>query len=257
MFGTRGENIPTDVCAHAAVVNTREDERVCTDCGLVLEEQLYYDFFHPKGWATPNGGILLYGENRIHKFIRDIGANACIPDNVVLYATNYYEKIQAALPLKIKPWAIAAYALYESLNKFEVPRMAEEIAHYSGVKLQDIWQVETHLMLEETLSDPKLYVQSYCNLLQFSYADQVCVRETVELVLQLPLGNIRCNCLVAVVLYLHCKDSKKKITLRKICEVCKISATSVHRVIRHLQELTLEISKTSLVWMTRHIKKLV
>ena len=245
------------MCAHAVVVENREDESVCTECGLVLAEQMYHDFFHPKGWATPNGGVLLYGENRIHKFIRDIGANACIPDNVVLYATNYYEKIQAALPLKIKPWAIAAYALYESLNKFEVPRMAEEIAHYSGVKLQDIWQVETNLMLEETLNDPILYVQRYCNLLQFSYADQVRVRQTVEQMLQLPLGNVRCNCLVAVVLYLHCKDSKKKLTLRKICEVCSISATSVHRVVRQLQGLTSELSKTPLVWMTQHIKKIL
>jgi len=245
------------VCAHAVVVENREDESVCTECGLVLAEQMYHDFFHPKGWATPNGGVLLYGENRIHKFIQDIGANACIPDNVVLYATNYYEKIQAALPLKIKPWAIAAYALYESLNKFEVPRMAEEIAHYSGVKLQDIWQVETNLMLEETLNDPILYVQRYCNLLQFSYADQVRVRQTVEQMLQLPLGNVRCNCLVAVVLYLHCKDSKKKLTLRKICEVCSISATSVHRVVRQLQGLTSELSKTPLVWMTQHIKKIL
>jgi len=112
-------------------------------------------------------------------------------------------------------------------------------------------------MLEETLNDPILYVQRYCNLLQFSYADQVRVRQTVEQMLQLPLGNVRCNCLVAVVLYLHCKDSKKKLTLRKICEVCSISATSVHRVVRQLQGLTSELSKTPLVWMTQHIKKIL
>lgn len=194
------------------------------------------------------------GDVPIHEYMRDIGANACMPDNVVLYATNYYEKIKTSLTPKFKQKTIAAYALYEALNTFDIPRMADEIAYYTGVKQQDIWRVESNLVLEDTLNDPVKYVHHYCTLLKFSWADQVCVQRYVELLQELPLGNLRCNCLVAVVIYLYCKDTKKKIILKKICETCNISATSVHRVIRQLHELKSQISKFPLLeWLIEHV----
>lgn len=251
MSGARGQTVSGDKCNHSEIINTREDESVCTNCGLVVSEHIFSPMFY-------SNQSVHAPMNNIHQFLRDIGANACIPDNIIRFSTNYFDKIQGLLSPKFRDKTIAAYALYETLNKFEVPRMAEEIEFYSGICVRDLWRVESNLILETPLSEPTHFVHRFCVLLHFSYSDQMRVRNCVESVQQLPLGNLRCNCLVAVIIYLYCKETEKKITLRKICETCSISATSVHRVIRQLNGLTCNISKVpGLSWMVNHVKKIV
>lgn len=243
-----GKNISRNACSHDNTVITAEDECVCTQCGLVLQQ-----LFNPSTWHC----FPVSDKDDITDFLHDVGDRAHIPGNIVVHAEHYYKKIKGLLP-KFQNKILAAYALYESLNKFEVPRMAEEIEHYSGVKLKDIWSVESNLSLEIPLSDPINYVHRYCVLLNFSYTEQTTVRRTVWSIQCLPLGNLRCNCLVAVIIYLFCKEEKKKITLRKICETCNISATSVHRVIRQFAAHIASFQDVAdLSWITKHVKRIV
>lgn len=254
MSGFRGETFSRNVCGHCTTVDNEKDgEVVCIECGLVL-----HPLYMTSPWTSSNSPMCTTHQKALD-FIRDVGENACIPANVICYAENYYEKIKIKLSPKFKTNTVAAYALYESLNKFEVPRMAEEMEHYSGVKMQHIWQVETSLSLETPLHNPKNYVSHYCNLLNLCYADQVVVCDAVDCINQdNSLGNLRCNCLVGVVIYLFCKEKKKKVTLKKICEKCDISATSIHRVVRQLRESTSQLQKNPTVsWMFRHVKKIV
>lgn len=205
------------------------------------------------GWSS--GEIVFKPHNRIHEFVKDVGANAHISDNIVLYAINYYDKLsRSTFGRKFREEIIAVYALYEALNKHEVPRLVQEISGYTGVSEQDIWRVEANLTLDFPLSEPKMYVQRFCTLLQLSYKEQLDVQSEVESLQELPLGNLRCHCLVAVSILLYCKEKGKKLTLKKICETCGISATSVHRVMRQLKQLKpqlLEIS--SLKWIAKHV----
>lgn len=194
-------------------------------------------------------------------FIRNVGENGCMPQGAIAYAEAYYEKIKRqVLPAIRSRETVAAYAIYEALNRYEVPRMAEEIEYYSGVKIADIFRVEANLTLEISLNNPRHYVQRYCRLLTLDYSFEARAKETVECMLTfLQLGNLRCNCLVAVAIYLLQRELKKKITLRKICEVCQISATSVHRVIRklkseHYQEIE---SASKLSWMLKHLIRII
>jgi transcription initiation factor TFIIIB Brf1 subunit/transcription initiation factor TFIIB len=248
MSNTRARHIPEDACPH---INTVDDgECVCTDCGLVLSQIYLPSVSHLPKFPQKS--------NDMREFIRDVGENACMPNNVLLYAENYYDKIKLNLVPSFDKKTVAAYALYESLNKFEVPRMAEEIQYYTGVEIKRIWQVETKLTLEQSMNEPRNYVHRYCTLLDFSYSEQLIVKETVEFVQrELAIGNFRSNCLVAVIIYLHCKESKKNITLKKICETCAISATSVHRVLRQLSELCPTINTTCLNWIVKHINRIV
>jgi transcription initiation factor TFIIIB Brf1 subunit/transcription initiation factor TFIIB len=229
MYGARGETVSRDVCSHQQTVDSSEGDNVCIECGKVLG-QVY---------ATPPffSGFRQFVSPDIsaHEFIRDCGENANMPGCAIKYAENYYSKIKPSLLHRFSKNTIAAYALYESLNIFEVPRMADEIARYTGVCIKDIYKVESNLVLETPLNDPVKHVVSYCLLLNLSYPEQVAIRQTLESMQDLlPLGGLRSNCLSAVVIYLYCKDAKKKITLKKICETCNISATSVHRVLRQL-----------------------
>lgn len=248
MSGARGQHFPEDACPHRSTVD--DGECVCTDCGLVLSQIYLPSFSHPS--------TSLEKSNDMREFIRDVGENACIPGNVLLYAENYYDKIKPLLAPSFGKKTVAAYALYESLNKFEVPRMAEEIEYYTGVEMKRIWQVESKLTPEQPMNEPSNYAHRYCTLLDFSYSEQLIVKEAVEFVQrELQIGNFRGNCLVAVFIYLHCKESRKKMTLKKICETCSISATSVHRVLRQLSRLCSIIALSRLGWVVKHIARIV
>ena len=129
MSSGRQQNISEDACPHSSSVDNYSDgDCVCTDCGLVLS-QIYL----PSVSHLPARGKKI---NEMQEFIRDVGENACMPSNVLTYAGNYYEKIQSNLVPRFGKKTVAAYALYESLNKFEIPRMAEEIQYYTGVKVK-------------------------------------------------------------------------------------------------------------------------
>jgi len=215
-------------------------------------EQLYA----PIGWTTP---ITRCGLQSTYEFIRNVAENACISENVIVFAMNYFDKIKPSLTRKFKETTIAAYAIYESLNTFEAPRLAEEIEFYTGVPLDEIWEVECNLEIETQIPDPKHYVHRYCSLLNICYSDQLIIRDTVEcLNTEIPIGNLRCNCLVAVVIYLFCLEKMKPITLKKICDTCYISATSIHRVIRQFKEVIPEIKEHKpIFWILKHVQKIV
>ena len=251
MSSSRQRNISEDACPHINRIDNYVDgDCVCTDCGLVLSQIYLPSVSH---LSAPGKQL-----SEMHEFIRDVGENACMPINVLTYAENYYEKIKCNLVPRFSKKTVAAYALYESLNKFEIPRMAEEIQYYTGVEMKRIWQVETKLTLEQPMNEPGNYVNRYCNLLDFSYGDQLIVKEGVEFVQrEQAIGNLRSNCLVAVIIYLHCKEVRKKITLKKICETCFISATSVHRALRQLSEFCATVKPACLHWMEKHLKRIV
>ncbi len=246
MCATRGNSVSADGCDHANTIINREDESVCTACGLVVFVQLFSSFLRETPYFKPF--------NKTHEFMKDVGENAFISDAVITQAINYYDKLSLLFKKKIREETLAAYSIYETLNKHEVPRLAREISYFSGVSESEIWRVEANLTLEIPLSSPQQYVQRYCNLLNLGFKAQEEIIGTVETMQQLPLGYLRSNCLVAVGILLCCKKNKKRLTLKKICESCNISATSVHRVKRQLQKLKSEVVKIpSLKWMERFV----
>lgn len=269
-----GPGVSEDVCHHCHTVdNERDGESVCTDCGLVLTQ-----LFFPSGGGSWQPAVSLHhdlpslqqqqrweeeeeeeAEEEVvamHRFIADVSANAQISNCVMRHAVQYYDEIRKWSSCRcFSKETLASYALYESLNKFGVPRLAEEIEYYTGVKRKSLWQVETHVTSQSgvaTVHDPVHFVSRYCDVLELSYPEQLMIRETVACLNStpdIPLGNLHCNCLVAVVIYLFCKDrkttmkKKNKVSLESICEVCTISATSIHRVIRQMRQLTPMLAK--------------
>jgi len=235
MFGTREQHFSDDGCSHSNTVDNYSDgDQVCTDCGLVLE-QLYTNAAFPISEKKP----------MINNFIADVCMNACIAQSVSDYAISYFETLKKILGSKYKDEAIAAYAIYEALNRQEVPRTAQEIEHFTGVKLKKLFKIEASLSLPDTLNEnPSDYVTRYCALLALDYSAQTVIQTMVK-ELQDTLGNLKCNCLVAVIIHLYCRYHDKKISLKSICNICCISATSVHRVVRKLKSR--EISSHPLI----------
>ena len=288
MSGADAAGISEDGCRHCNIVDLERDgDSVCTDCGLVVAPLLlpYYESSSSSignsgdipwadefplwrsGSSTDRTRRISNGESKdaeMREFIVDICVNAEIPNNVTRYAVKYYGKLRREQRQQpqisvFSRQTIASYAIYEALNQFEVPRLVEEVAYLTGVKRERIWQVEAELAslgVNGAVHEPEHYVSRYCNLLGLSYPEQLMIQDAVaclnSAVDRIPLGNLHCNCLVGVVIYLLCKLGKKhnpskttvtsKLSLMQICDTCDISATSIHRVIRQMKLLSAEMA---------------
>jgi transcription initiation factor TFIIIB Brf1 subunit/transcription initiation factor TFIIB len=228
-------------CQHSKTIdNDREGECVCLDCGLVLE-RLYMSNDNRQSLDCETSLLSIYN------FISNVCANGCISENMVLHSFNTLKKVKKQLEKKFKDEVIAAYAIYETLNIFGIPRCASEIHFFSGVSIKQIWKVERCLIITKSLNDPTQYVDRYCSELDgLVYFDNNIIKGIVGNMYG--MGGVKSNCLVAVVIYLYCKEKERKISLKKICKICKISTTSVHRVIRNIdvkyvKQITLLYSK--------------
>jgi transcription initiation factor TFIIIB Brf1 subunit/transcription initiation factor TFIIB len=242
MSRTCGNDVSEHVCYHS---NTVDDERdgtnVCTDCGLVLDTLLF-----PTSTANPrtNEGDENY---KIKYFIKDVCANAHIPESICNYSYFFYKKIRKDEVLKkIKNNQLAAFAIYNTLHRFEVPRSLEEISHYTGENIKRVLTIEAEATLTENRNDPTHFVDRFCSLLQLEYFDSNIIKSIVGNMYG--MGNVKTSCLIATCIHLFCREKKRKIMLKTICAVCSVSPTSVHRIMKcldkkYVKQITLLCSK--------------
>jgi transcription initiation factor TFIIIB Brf1 subunit/transcription initiation factor TFIIB len=172
-------------------------------------------------------------------FFRDLGANAHICESVTNDAATYYDKIKAHLNErrpKFNDTVLAAYAIYETLSRHQVPRSVQEIEYLTGSKPGKMFAVESALKLSDTLNCPLDFIGRFCSLLELKFTDETIIREIAKNTVRLRLSNVRPQCAVAVIIQLYCKEKKYKITLKKICEICGVSPTNVHNLIRKMDK---------------------
>jgi transcription initiation factor TFIIIB Brf1 subunit/transcription initiation factor TFIIB len=128
---------------------------------------------------------------------------------------------------------MASYALYETLSRNQISRTVQEIEFFTNCKSSKLWAVESALNIKETLNHPLDYVERFCRLLDFKYHDIKIINGIVGNMFG--WGGVRPQCVVAVVIFLYCKETKNKLSLVKICEICDVSSTNIYAIIRRMK----------------------
>lgn len=239
MFGSRKQNFSSDDCPHQQTVDDeREGNSICITCGLVLQPIFLGNSWEQGKKHLPECESVSKTMNR-HAFLRDVGANAHICESIINETISYYEKIRDRLKNR-KPRfndnVLVAYALYETLSRNQVPRSVQEVEYLTDSKPGKMFAVESALNLVDTLNCPLDFISRFCSLLDLKYADETMIRNIVKNASQLRLSNVRSQCTVAVIIQLYCKEKKYKITLKKICEICGVSPTNIHNIIRKMDK---------------------
>ncbi len=186
-------------------------------------------------------------EGLIVNFLLDVAAQAHIPQFIVDRSGTYFKKIKVQLAKKkivFKDTAIASYALYETLSINNIPRTAREIEVYTQCEKSTLWAIESALNLRDTLNHPLDYVERFCTLLYLDFHEMKIIKGIVFNMFG--FGAIRPQCVVAVVIYLFCKENKRKISLTQICEVCDVSTTNIYAITRKMDKRYVE--KISLLY---------
>lgn len=265
------------MCIHAHIIDDdRTGESICMDCGLVLES-LYYHQPHTTSASEPsNSGkrsnspplkhLSSIGKNEeeeekldslssrtsmvnaAENLVRNVSANAHICESVTEYAVSLLTTIlnnnnnsssKGSYGMR-KADAVAAYCLYTACTNMECPRQMDEIARYCNVSIRKMWEVQKNH--GHNCVSPRVkafdYVSRYCSMLDLDYA-RGCdiVKIAKSAILKRQVGSIKSNCLIAVIIYLYCKEKQLRMPLKRIAETCdNISFTSIFRAIHKMDK---------------------
>lgn len=248
-----GKNYVRPACEHKnQIADLREGNYICTDCGVVQEQILLF----------PNNS-LPKTRTQIESHILDICERGNITLNIANWAYSHFYKItikprkakqtkkakySSGIPMCINKKHIAAFAIYEALIFHKAPRSPLEIAFFSGTNLVTLMKIERELFYSLTNINPVDYVFRFCTELNLN---PQYVHTIKSIIINLyGLGNIRPNCIVATIIYLFCKEFNLSPTLEKICEICIVSPTNVHKIIRRIETMSLKhdyVNKISLL----------
>ena len=133
-----------------------------------------------------------------------------------------------------------AYAIFTASAKMGCPRQMEEVARYCNVSVRRVWDVQK-LQAPQSMS-PEIkaadYATRYCSLLELDYSHSLIIAKIVDSgQFRQKVGAIKSNSLIAVAIYLYCKEKKIKIPLKRILQACDgISATTIFRAIRKIDK---------------------
>ena len=219
------------ICNHLNVVEDfQEGTTVCTDCAFVVKKQLYLPqtFTHRKNVFENSKK-----ENDANDFLKNVCENVQISNNICVYAINQMKKVNIhTRNQNFKTNELASYSLYDALNHFDTPRTPEEMSRFTGTTPKTIWKIEKQMRNPYVIgSDATLYVDRLCaNMSELTFRDKQSIKEKIRN--SRDFTDVRPTCLVATITHLHCKDQKYNITLKNICEICNVSSSNVHKLIR-------------------------
>ena len=214
------------MCDH---VNVIEDDIVsdliCTDCGLVLD----------RTYQTSRECHIAENYNEdIRISLSNICNNAQINEGVVNDAMRIYQRIVQELSTsKFRRDDIIAFSLYEAVLRNEIGMSPHEVASHCNVCPKKLHTIEKILYKKSVYDPPTAYVERFAYFLNLEFSATSIIKGI--LLNMYGMGGVRPQNLAAAVIYLYCSQNNLKKTLREVCEVCNVSATSVGKIVSDLR----------------------
>jgi transcription initiation factor TFIIIB Brf1 subunit/transcription initiation factor TFIIB len=238
----------SDRCRHKTIVkDMHEGTIVCTDCAKVLDSCFYIDINEEYVTKAPYD---FYAP--IEQYLVDICTNGNIPNSIRNDAFSHFKLLKQNLEtrkFKVNDVDIIVYALYEILARHNTPRTPQEMQGLTNVSVGRLWKIETKITCQTTYTDPADYVNRYATFLDLSYTD---IKSIIHIIHNIrELDDVRPRCLVAAIFYLYCKQNNIKNTLKKICEVCSVSTSAAHNIIKKIKEKNDNINKLMCTYLSR------
>ena len=174
-------------------------------------------------------------KHSVETFLYDVCDKGNIPLSIIQYTLWYVKQIKTQLKIaqkKFKDTEIVIYALYESLNRHNLPRTPQELQVYSGILPARLWSIENCLQLKTTPCRAIDMIERYCVILNLDFSDIVTMKGIIKNMFG--LGHIHPQCLISVVIYLYCKEAKKDISVRKICQTCGVSTSNMYKILQKI-----------------------
>ena len=203
----------SDLCEHKnQVIDEHEGIYICEDCAKVLDN-IYIEPFDSnfKTEITFDNQNVLNSNKISSEFIHRLN----IPDLNVEDKKNELK---------------CASNIYLEANKSNCTVTLKEISAISGYSCKQISKETKNTV---TLLNQPTLIEKFCKLLNLDYKTYTVIKENISKKEQSGHNPLT---IVASHIYLHLKkEKKKKISMKKICDVVGISSISIQRYLKSIQ----------------------
>ena len=199
------------------IADTREGFYVCSMCGLV-KDNIYDDgpmpdtinFYHPTDFM-------------VIEEIKDMLDRVHIPITHAQSCFNYYKKKYKGYNRKAM-----VFSIYFVLNSMSFTISLKDLLNVNGLGGESTFS--TQKKNENVLLDVLDMVEKYCIMLNLNYTETSLIKEKIK---SSPKSGHTPLTTIAGNIYLHCKESNKKYSVKKISQITQVSTISIQRYIKN------------------------
>lgn len=192
----------SELCEHKnQIIDEHEGIYVCEDCAKVIDNfyiESYEDKYEKK-------------EFNLNPVISEFTNRLNIPTLDLVDKKNELKSVSS---------------IYLKANKCNYSVTLKEISAISGYSAKQIGKETKNTI---NLLDISSLLEKYCKLLDLNYKTYSLIKETIN---KVNISGHNPLTIVASHIYKYLKDQKKKISMKKICEVVGISSISIQRYLK-------------------------
>jgi transcription initiation factor TFIIIB Brf1 subunit/transcription initiation factor TFIIB len=208
----------TEKCKHENLVNDFHNGcLVCTDCGYVQSDQIYYEEFNSKNETE----IEYNAYNKTKDDINEIIFRLNLPDKYTDLIIEESKKTNVKLSKKnINDF------LYNKLNTEDL-----------SISIKDIQNVTEKRKIKPNKNESQIVIfkienclEKYCTMLNLNYKDYTVIKENI---LKIPVSGHNPLTIIGSFIYKYSKENKKKLSMKKISTILQISPISIQRYLKN------------------------
>lgn len=195
-------------CEHINhVIDEHEGTNVCLDCGLVIDNQIFFDN--------------IQNINDEHEIKYDSYKEFLTR----LQLTDSHIEELRRIEKKNESLSSIACNIYLTVNQTSSVTLKEVISATGASEKKIVKQTRGHV----TCLDKIKLLDKYCQQLNLPFKNYTVIKEQLETV---SVSGHNPLTIIASCIYIHCKTNKLKISMRKISEVIGISCISIQRFLK-------------------------
>ena len=255
----------SNTCTHRPTLDNSTGTEVCTLCGLVLSENLYYDEIHSADFKCqreePSVNYLIDDIDTIISFTQKIADRLNLPDASIENAFLKFQKLRKQVDDIKYDWPkkapkrklfsnknLVIYSIYKTLKEESFPRPLKEICTIANIQdLREIWKLEKYFtQLNQKIPEQTKVltaedlIYGYYTYLDLDYND---INIILKMMQSLSSNNgFTPTTTAAGLMYVYISKIKKgKCSMSKIAQLYQISKMSIHRFMKRNPNLDMVI----------------
>ncbi len=215
---------PEELC----IEDHHEGTVVCTGCSRVLDQLYAFEanISYPRNEEQAPKAYTF-----ISISAEDICANFNLPSSILPRCGVIFDEARKSLKWHKFPLAtLSAYALYKSMTEEGIVRSPQEIQCMMGVTLSQIYEVEK-VMQRNTINitTSEDYLERFVVQCGLNFNDFKVIRKKCQIAEEI-CENFAPQTIAAALVFLY----HKSLTVRKVSEICLVSASSIHKIVTKL-----------------------
>ena len=211
------------------VHDEREGVITCAECAFVVQDVLFSDSQSKEKQFDDKIEIEMGKVDRSYNFIKDCCTNLNAPKSIEDYATWYLSTLKHDQRYQsFRVFDLAAYAVYESLHRYEVPRTYKEVEAASGVSSKKLWDIEAKACVKIRSALPHDYADRFCSYLKIEYGHISKIKDLCQCLYG--LNNHSPQSLCAATIFFYSKKHDLDVPLRLICEISGVASSTIRQI---------------------------